>query len=63
MEKDVSDKDKYRRLLRYVWVDVLGEEVFVNKEIVRQEYGEVFEYGDDVELCGEIGGAKLLSKT
>ncbi len=56
MEKDISDKDKYGRLLRYIWVDVLGEEVFVNKEIVQEGYGEVFEYGEDVGLCGEIGG-------
>ena len=54
LEKDVSETDKYGRLLRYVWVDFLGEEVFVNKEIVQEGYGVVFEYGDDVELCGEI---------
>jgi micrococcal nuclease len=32
LEKDVSDKDKYGRLLRYVYVD----DVFVNAELVRQ---------------------------
>ena len=55
LEKDVSETDKYGRLLRYVWVG----EIFVNKEIVQQGYGEVFEYGDDVGLCGEIGGVGL----
>lgn len=63
LEKDVSETDKYGRLLRYVWVDFLEEEVFVNKEIVKEGYGVVFEYGEDVELCGEIGETKLLSKT
>jgi len=56
MEKDVSETDKYGRLLRYVYVNVTGGEVFVNREIVQEGYGEVFEYGEDVELCGEIGG-------
>ena len=32
LEKDVSDTDKYGRLLRYVYVD----DVFVNAELVRQ---------------------------
>lgn len=55
LEKDVSETDKYGRLLRYVWVDFLGEDVFVNKEIVQEGYGVVFEYGDDVKYCGVIG--------
>ena len=32
LEKDVSEKDKYGRLLRYVYVD----DVFVNAELVRK---------------------------
>jgi micrococcal nuclease len=32
LEKDVSDKDKYGRLLRYVYVD----DLFVNAELVRE---------------------------
>lgn len=38
LEKDVSDKDKYDRLLRYVYVD----STFVNAEIVRHGYAEVY---------------------
>lgn len=34
MKKDVSDMDKYGRLLRYVWVDSL----FVNEFLVREGY-------------------------
>ncbi len=63
MEKDVNDKDKYGRLLRYVWVSSsLGfnesyeDEVFVNKILVEKGYANVFRYGDDVKRCGEIGG-------
>ena len=38
LEKDVTDKDKYDRLLRYVYVD----NVFVNAELVRQGYAYVY---------------------
>ncbi len=38
LEADVTDKDKYNRLLRYVYVDGL----FVNAELVRQGYAEVY---------------------
>lgn len=55
LEKDVSDKDEYGRLLRYVYViEKNNDEVFVNKEIVQQGYAEVFIYGNDTAKCGEI---------
>ena len=60
MEKDISDKDKYGRLLRYVYVskgiDGFEDEIFVNKKIVKEGYGEIFEYGDDTKYCDVIGG-------
>ena len=61
LEKDVSDKDEYGRLLRYVYVNSSFEdgavvEVFVNKEIVQQGYAKVFIYGNDTLKCGEIAG-------
>jgi micrococcal nuclease len=55
LEKDVSETDQYGRLLRYVYVNKTeGEEIFVNKEIVRQGHGGVYRYGDDVKRCDEI---------
>lgn len=42
--KDVSDTDKYGRLLRYVYV----EEVFVNEHLVNQGYAKVSTYPPDV---------------
>jgi micrococcal nuclease len=38
LEKDISDKDKYGRLLRYVYVD----HVFVNVELVRRGLAHVY---------------------
>jgi len=45
MEKDVSEADKYGRLLRYVWVD----DVMVNAELVRLGYAQVATYPPDVK--------------
>ena len=41
--KDVSDRDRYDRLLRYVYVDSL----FVNRALVEQGYAEVVSYPPD----------------
>ncbi len=43
LEKDVSETDKYGRLLRYVYVDG----VFVNGELVRLGYAEAVSYPPD----------------
>jgi len=43
LERDVSDTDKYGRLLRYVFVD----ELFVNAELVRLGLAEAVAYPPD----------------
>jgi len=45
LEKDISNKDKYGRLLRYVYVDG----TFVNAEMVRQGYACAKAYLPDVK--------------
>ena len=40
LEKDVANKDKYGRLLRYVWVN----EMMVNAELVRLGYAYSYSY-------------------
>lgn len=45
LEKDVSERDKYGRLLRYVYTGSL----FVNAELVRQGYAMVYTYPPDVK--------------
>jgi micrococcal nuclease len=45
LEKDVSNTDRYGRLLRYVYVG----QVFVNAELVRQGYAVVSTYPPDVK--------------
>ena len=38
LEKDTQDKDNYNQLLRYVYVDLYGKQLFVNEESVKQGY-------------------------
>jgi len=46
LEKDVSDTDRYGRLLRYVF---LANGTFVNGELVRQGYAQAITYPPDVK--------------
>jgi len=45
LEKDVSETDKYGRLLRYVWV----EGVMVNEKLVADGYANAVSYPPDVK--------------
>ena len=56
LEKDVTDKDEYGRLLRYVYVNISGVELFVNKQLVQEGYAKIFRYGNDTNKCDEIEG-------
>jgi len=47
LERDVSDRDRYGRLLRYVYVDG----VFVNAELVRLGYARAESYPPDTRHC------------
>lgn len=50
LEKDVSDTDRYGRLLRYVYVDG----VFVNGELVRLGYAEAVSYPPDTRYQWQL---------
>lgn len=55
LEKDVSDTDKYQRLLRYVYAKTEAEkEIFVNQEIVKSGHAVVYPVGQDTSKCVEI---------
>lgn len=45
LEKDITDRDKYNRLLRYVW---LGD-TLVNQTLVEQGYAKSYSYPPDVK--------------
>lgn len=50
LERDVSDKDKYGRLLRYVWSNGL----LVNEELVKQGYASIATYQPDVRYIERL---------
>jgi len=54
LEKDISETDKYGRLLRYVWVD----DIFVNDYLVRQGYAYATTYPPDVKYAEQFAGAQ-----
>jgi len=45
LERDISETDKYGRLLRYVWIG----DTMVNAELVRLGYAQVYTYPPDVK--------------
>ena len=54
LESDIDDKDVYGRSLRYVYVNLNENEIFVNKEMVKYGLAEVFRYGNNTRKCDEI---------
>lgn len=51
LEKDVSNKDRYGRFLRYVY---LADGTFVNLELVKQGYAQVATYPPDLKYVEEF---------
>jgi len=58
LEKDVSEKDKYGRLLRYVYVG----EIFVNDYLVRNGYANAVTYPPDVKYQEQFRQAEEEAK-
>ena len=56
IEKDISDKDKYGRLLRYVYVnnESTSSAIFINEYLVRQGYAIVSTYPPDVKYIEDL---------
>ena len=50
LEKDVSETDRYGRLLRYVWVG----DVMINVELVRLGYARASTYPPDVKYQEQL---------
>lgn len=50
LQKDVSEADKYKRLLRYVFLPLQnGQTLFVNDYLVREGFAKVLTYPPDVK--------------
>lgn len=61
LEKDVSETDKFGRLLRYVYVNpstVSGQVVFINDYLIRQGYASVATFPPDVKYQSQFAEAE-----
>lgn len=55
LQKDVSDKDKYKRLLRYVYLPLPDDKLlFVDDYLVREGYAKVLTYPPDVKYTEQF---------
>ncbi len=55
LEKDITDKDKYRRLLRYVFIDTAdGELLFVNDYLIRSGFAKLLTIPPDVKYANQL---------
>jgi micrococcal nuclease len=56
LEKDISETDRYGRLLRYVYITnpENNNQIFINKELVQQGYAQIYRYEPDISKCDEI---------
>lgn len=60
--KDVSETDRYGRLLRYVFVEESTGLVFVNLELVRQGFAHASSYPPDVAHQSEFADAERQAR-
>jgi len=58
LEKDITNRDKYGRLLRYVYVG----DTFVNLELVKEGYAKMANYPPDEKYNDEISQAQEEAK-
>ncbi|OGK62279.1 hypothetical protein A2334_02375 [Candidatus Roizmanbacteria bacterium RIFOXYB2_FULL_38_10] len=66
LEKDVSEVDRYNRLLRYVWVYdtpiATGEGIFVNDYLVREGYALASTFPPDVAYAEQFMTAQQQAR-
>lgn len=65
LEKDVSDTDRYGRLLRYIYIpnpDASDEAIFVNEYLIEQGFGQVITYPPDVKYHPQLLSAQHIAQ-
>lgn len=58
LEKDITDTDKYGRLLRYVYTD----NAFINLILVQEGFAHSYTYPPDVKYQNEFVGAERMAR-
>ncbi len=63
LQKDVSETDKYKRLLRYVYLPLEdGQNLFVNDYLVREGYAKAYTYPPDVKFNEQFKEAERFAR-
>ena len=62
LEKDVSERDQYDRLLRNVWLERDGAWTFVNLALVAEGYAQVSTYPPDVKYVDVLLAAQRVAR-
>lgn len=63
LQKDVSDTDKYKRLLRYVFLPLDNNQtLFVNDYLVREGFAKVLTYPPDVKFNDQFRQAETEAR-
>jgi len=63
LQKDISNTDKYQRLLRYVYLPLEdGNALFVNDYLVREGFGLTLTYPPDVKYALQFREAETQAK-
>lgn len=63
LQKDVSETDKYKRLLRYIYLPLdNGQILFINDYLVREGYAKVLTYPPDIKFNEQFRQAETEAK-
>lgn len=62
LERDVSETDRYGRLLRYVWLRDGGSWTFVNLELVRRGFAHAVTFPPDVRWVDALRTAERTAR-
>jgi micrococcal nuclease len=62
LEKDVSERDQYGRLLRNVWIEREGAWMLVNLALVAEGYAQVSTYPPDVKYVHVLLAAQRAAR-
>ncbi len=63
LQKDISDTDKYKRLLRYIYLPLEnGNILFVNDYLVREGFAKVYTYPPDVKFNEQFKEAENFAR-
>ncbi|MFW6074588.1 MAG: thermonuclease family protein [Chloroflexota bacterium] len=62
LEADVSNRDQFGRLLRYVYVDDGDDRFMVNQELVESGYAEAVRYPPDTAYADDLERAEEIAR-